>query len=394
MNTRYEVIIIGAGPAGLIAGLECARAGLKVLLLEKDATIGLPLNCAEGVPRRSFENVITPRPEWIKSIIERGRLVAPCGHHFDLDYTRAGYVLDRPRMERDLAVEYTTLGGELACRCRAEELHIKNKRFKSLSIVDAAGKKRTIEADIFIAADGVEGTIARKAGLDNRLNLKETESLLQYRLKNISVEPDLIEFHLGSDIAPRSYAWVFPHGETEANVGLGVPSDINSGRDAVYYLDRFVARRFGKAERGHTSCGTCPRYRGRNILARLNLLVVGDSARVLDSLTGAGIVNAMLSGQLAARAALKYVKREIATLKELHQHYPGRFLELKHYELSMFLKIKKLLVKLSDPELDDMVLALDEHFIEKKVDTFNPIAIIMGIIKKKPRLLKMARHLF
>jgi len=394
MNTRYEVIIVGAGPAGLVAGLECARAGVAVLLLEKDEEIGRPLNCAEGVPRQSFENILTPRPAWIKSEIGRGRLVAPNGHYFDLNYSRAGYILDRPRMEQDLANEFKALGGELARRCRAEELHLKNKRFQSLSIIDAAGERRTIVADIFLAADGVEGTIARKAGLDNRLDLNETESLLQYRLKNVEIDPNLIEIYLGSEIAPRSYAWVFPHGETEANVGLGVPSDANSGRDAAYYLDKFIERRFGKAERGRASGGTCPRYQGRKILARLNLLVVGDAARVLDSLSGAGIVNAMLSGQIAARAAILYAKKEIKNLKELHRYYPGRFLELKHYELSMFLKIKKLLVKLSDAELDDMVLALDEHFIEKKLDTFNPIAIILGVIKKRPRLLKMARHLF
>ena len=102
----------------------------------------------------------------------------------------------------------------------------------------------------------------------------------------------------------------------------------------------------------------------------------------------------MLSGQIAARAAILFVKKEIANLKELHLYYPGRFLELKHYELSMFLKIKKLLVKLSDAELDDMMMALDEYFIEKNLDSFNPIAVILRVIKKKPRLLKIARHLF
>jgi digeranylgeranylglycerophospholipid reductase len=394
LNTGYEVIIVGAGPAGLVAGLECARAGTAVLLLEKNKQIGLPLNCAEGVPRRSFESILSPRPTWIKSEIGRGRLVAPNGYYFDLKYSNAGYILDRFRMEQDLADEFTALGGELALCCRAEELHLKNRRYQSLSIIDAAGERRLIDADIFIAADGVEGTIARKAGLDNRLNLRETESLLQYRLKNVTTDSDLIEFHLGSEVAPRSYAWVFPHGENEVNVGVGVPSDCNSGRDAAYFLDKFIERRFGKVERSRTSCGTCPRYQGRKILARLNLLVVGDAARVLDSLSGAGIVNALLSGQIAARAAILYAKKEIMTLKELHRYYPGRFLGLKHYELSMFLKIKKLLIKLSDAELNDMVFALDEYFIEKNVVTFNPIAIILGIIKKKPRLLKMARHLF
>ncbi|MDD3732036.1 MAG: NAD(P)/FAD-dependent oxidoreductase, partial [candidate division Zixibacteria bacterium] len=151
MNTRYDVVVIGAGPAGLMAGWVCARAGLSVLMVEKDKQVGWPVNCAEAVPGRSFEKIIRPRPAWIKTQVERGRLVAPGGRYFDLKYHKAGYVLDRLRMEQDLAEEFKASGGELACACRAENINIKGERFNTLSLVTNGNNVEHVTADIFIA---------------------------------------------------------------------------------------------------------------------------------------------------------------------------------------------------------------------------------------------------
>ncbi len=71
----------------------------------------------------------------------------------------------------------------------------------------------------------VEGRIARLAGIDNRLELSDTGTYYQYRLRRINVDPDIIEVHFGSQVAPRSYAWIFPRGEHEANVGAGLLCD-------------------------------------------------------------------------------------------------------------------------------------------------------------------------
>ena len=61
MNERYDLIIIGAGPAGLMAALSAVKRGISVLLLEKDDKVGIPLNCAEAVAITSFERLVTPK---------------------------------------------------------------------------------------------------------------------------------------------------------------------------------------------------------------------------------------------------------------------------------------------------------------------------------------------
>jgi len=392
MCSQSDLVVIGAGPAGLMAGLEAAREGLSVTIVERNERIGFPLNCAEAVTIPSIEAIISPKQKWIKSVIERARLVSPSGYIFELHHPQAGYILDRPVMQQDLADEFEAAGGTLFTDCRAELLHKNGERFDSLAVVMADGSRRHLEAGLFIAADGVEGTVARLAGIDNRLDLEVTEAFFQYRLTNVSIETDLMEFRVGSTVAPGSYLWVFPRGENEALVGVG--ASVRADVTPKELLDRFVSDRFPLAETTSTSCGTSQRYQGPSKLAEKNLLVIGDAARLLDSVTSAGIANAMLSGQLAGRAAVSWSQNNNEKLSSLYKIYPREFLMQKHTELHRYRRIKEFLNRLSDSELDDIIGGLDDYFETRTVNAVNPIAVFLGILKKRPRLLKLAGHLF
>lgn len=393
MLDACDVIVIGAGPGGLAAGLEAVRGGAKVLMVEKDDVVGEPVNCAEGVTFRSFTSAITPKPDWILTHLKAGLIVSPSGHHLTASDVDGGLVLDRVKMEQDLAEEFTNAGGTLVCGCRALQAIREGDSFTAVELEEPSGSRKVVEARLIIAGDGVEGTISRLAGLDNRLELDDTETYYQYRLRGIEVDPERIEVHFGSKVAPHSYAWVFPRGENEANVGVGVLCDGTADATVADYLDTFVEKRFPGAEIVYRSCGTSPKYTGPDKLGKRNLLVVGDAARVLDSLTGGGISNAFLSGKIAGQAAALFVSGELETVEEMLRYYPGRFLEQKHAELSQELAMKKAIAKLTDEEIDDLVEVLGEMLKGKQVGQLNPYKLFMGVITKRPRLLKLARHL-
>ncbi|MBD3401251.1 geranylgeranyl reductase family protein [candidate division GN15 bacterium] len=398
MPERFDVCIIGAGPGGLAAALTARRRGLNTLLLERNPVIGEPVNCAEGVTRfgfvRQMELLDVDLDEaWIRTTPKRGRVVAPSGSVFEMHHTHGGVVLDRVGFERALADCYLEAGGDLRLNHRATGLTTRDGRCRCANVVDESGHAHHIEADVFIAGDGVEGMIARKCGIRNNLNLIDTESYLQYHLRDIEVDPDVIEAHLGQAVAPESYAWVFPISAVEANVGLGVPAVFGANRPVRGFLDRFVERRFGAATIVRTSCGTSPRYQGPARLARGNLLVVGDAARVLDSVTGGGILNALASGRHAADAAAAFIESGGENISIMHEVYPTRFLEESHRELDYMLKLKNFLCKLSDDEWNDIVDGLGAYFGDREVESVDVVATFVGVVRKKPRILKIARHL-
>jgi digeranylgeranylglycerophospholipid reductase len=393
LREESDIVVIGGGPAGLMAGWEAARRGCSVVVIEKDDEVGIPLNCGEAVTKASLDSVIRPDPTWIASYIHYGVLVSPNGHRLELHHPGAGYILDRPVMERDLASLVRRHGGRLLLGRRAVDLQRRGDRFTSVTVADSDEAPSTeFSAEIFIAADGVEGTMARQAGIDNRLDLAQTEAFLQYRLHNVTVRDDTMEIHVGSRVAPRSYAWIFPRGNTEANVGLGAA--VSENHRPRLYLDRFVTERFPGAQTMATSCGTSPRYQGPAIMAEKNLLVVGDAGRLLDSVTGAGLVNAMRSGRLAGEAAVEYCRDPARDLRRLYNIYPRRFVSEWHPLLARYRQIREFLDGLSDADLDEIVLGMDKHLGGKTVNTINPVALLLGSIAKRPRLLSLARHLF
>ena len=70
MKKVYDVVVIGAGPAGSIAARTTAQAGLSMLLLEKRQEIGSPVRCGEAVGRETVEKFIPLDPKWIAAEID------------------------------------------------------------------------------------------------------------------------------------------------------------------------------------------------------------------------------------------------------------------------------------------------------------------------------------
>ena len=390
---RYDAIVIGAGPAGSMAAYEIADAGFAVLLLEKHKQVGLPLCCAEAVSRPALERIIIPRREWISADFNRIRLVAPDGEEMTLFHADAGYILDRTAFDSGLADRAVQAGSQLECEAIGLELLRDGENFRAIKVIGPDTRTVEVSARIFIAADGVESRIARLAGLDNVISIREAEALLQYRVQDVEIEPNTVEFHVGNEIAPGSYVWVFPKSATSANVGVGVEIESHKGSEAAVYLKRFIEKRFPGAAIVESMCGLVPKYQGKKMFRLANLLVVGDAARAVDSLSGAGIVSGMLSGKYAGLAAVEYLSGRVRTPAHLEKYYPGRFLLEKGEELALYSKLRKVYRKLDDRDFIEITVALREYFQKNNASGVSAAKLMAGIVKTRPRLLRHARHL-
>jgi digeranylgeranylglycerophospholipid reductase len=393
MQSRYDAVIVGAGPSGSIAAYEIAAAGYHVLLLEKHAQPGRPLCCAEGVSRAPLESLLTPAKEWICTAIDCIRVTGPNGGSVEVFHEKAGYVLDRKKFDLDLAQRAVRAGAVLECNAIGLELERDEDLFGSIKVLRSSGEISTIKASIFIAADGVESKIARLAGISNLVEINEVESLLQYRVDGVAVASNTIEFFIGNRIAPKGYIWIFPKSDSSANVGLGITVDSNRSGELERRLTYFISERFGRCKIIEKTGGMVPKYQGKATFRSSNLLVVGDAARALDSLSGAGIINAMMSGTYAGQAAVKYLSDPTNDIDRIDDLYPGRFLAAKEEELTLYRKLKNVYDRLDDDDFNDVIRALNDYFRERSPHGIKAGRLLAGLVTTRPRLLRLVRHL-
>jgi digeranylgeranylglycerophospholipid reductase len=222
-------------------------------------------------------------------------------------WPKAGYVLDRSVFDAALARMAEEAGATLLLRTPATGVTFTDGRIEGVAI--RQGRAVTdIQARMVIAADGVTSKLGRWAGVDAAVPERDLHLCAQYLLEHPSFDSHRAEFHLGRQIAPGGYAWVFPKGPGLANVGVGVVASLRGGRSPRDYLDAFARRRAPGARCMVRMAGGTPANNAPFPLVRDNFMLVGDAGRLTDPLSGAGIAIAMGSGRMAAEVAIEAMR--------------------------------------------------------------------------------------
>ncbi|MCK4641553.1 MAG: FAD-dependent oxidoreductase, partial [Candidatus Marinimicrobia bacterium] len=92
MRQHYDIVVVGAGPAGSTAARFAANLGASVALLERDREIGVPVRCAEGVSDSELRKYIDIDPQWIATTITDFGFFAPSGKTVQLRSKAIGYI--------------------------------------------------------------------------------------------------------------------------------------------------------------------------------------------------------------------------------------------------------------------------------------------------------------
>jgi digeranylgeranylglycerophospholipid reductase len=322
-------VVIGAGPGGSTAAHVAARSGLSVLMLEKRQEIGSPVRCAEGVAHDQLIAFIEPDPHWVATEVTQAEITTVADGERNTTYGAGGrgYILERRVFDRVLAENAIIAGARALVKTAATELVMEGRRVRGVRIQGEflnGLSEIEIEAQVVIAADGLEAQVGRWAGLDLQLPLEDTMVCAQYLLAGIEIDPSCTYYVIGHEIAPGGYAWIFPKGEGLANVGLGVQADLWEVLDAqrlppkvgvpgegtvLGYLTRFIESdsRLSKGSPVTLISGNVPVGQPPHNIVTDGLMVVGDAARQVDPLTGGGIINAMTAGKLAAEIAVEAI---------------------------------------------------------------------------------------
>lgn len=361
---QADVIVVGGGPAGLIAARETAAAGLDVILVERDRAIGAPVRCGEGVGSRGLGEFISPDGAgWVSRRITRVIFWAPDGTEVRVAEGDVGYILDRSRFEPALAAQAGGCGAAIRVGTEATALEWRGDR-RRVTLRGQHGES-FVDARVVIAADGVESLVARWAGLDTRVPARDMESCAQYVVSGIAFDPDAIYLHFGRGVAPGGYAWIFPKDVGIANVGLGVIALRAGGRPARAWLDDYMARHFPRGiTTGYTVGGVIVHPTIKRTVTD-GLLVCGDAAHMVNPLSGGGIVNAMKAGRLAARVAVQALAEGDTSGARLQQ-YHDEWMRLLGDDHLRYYRLKEAISTFDDAFLNRLARTVNEIPAERR----------------------------
>ncbi len=321
----YDVIVIGAGPAGATAAMYLGKAlGKEKVLIVDKARFPRDKICgdAQGRKAASVLRELGIYDEYTKLPghgIYGITLSSPNGTVINMDvasrneaapgYTHKRVVLDNFLFEN--AKRMATFRA-----LNITDLIFENNAVKGVIGTDEKGGKEEIRAKIVLACDGANSVVAQKFGLNKNPQEHMIVGTRQY-YKDVTGLTDRIEIHLIKSLIP-GYFWIFPLANGEANVGLGmIVKDMQNKkinlRDSMLKEIRenpLFVERFRNAEALEDVKGwNLPIASYHRKCYGNGFLLLGDAASLIDPLSGEGVGNAMISGSIGASVAAESVKK-------------------------------------------------------------------------------------
>ena len=295
IETSFDVVVVGGGPAGATAAETLARGGRKVALLDKAGRIK---PCGGAVPPRLIRDFNIPA-HLLVAKARAARIYAPSGRSEDMPIDGDGYVgmVDRDVFDAFLRDRAVAAGAQ-----RFTGAYVSMSRDPDGVLVhyrDAAGPA-VLRTKLVIGADGAVSAVARqevRAARKPRYVFAYHEIIRAPRDDFDGGRCDI--FYQGA-VSPDFYGWVFPHGDT-ASVGTGSAQKGFALREAVGELRAKAGLCAAETLRREGAPLPIKPYKrwdnGRDVV------LAGDAAGVVAPASGEGIYYAMLGGQLAAEAA-------------------------------------------------------------------------------------------
>ncbi len=299
-NDVYDLIIVGASFAGLVAARTAAHRGLKVAVIDAKSEPGARVRTTGILVKEAVDAMDVPAA--LTRRIPGARLYAPNGRHVDL-FAPGYYFLatDTPAIMRWLAREAQRAGARLMFGTRFTNAGLSD----DLVHLEGLGLK----ARYLLGADGAKSRVAEVFGLG-----RNTEFLIGMETEyeeTPTVDPDFIHCFIDTKLAPGYLGWVAPGvGITQAGVAV---SDGPFGEKRKPDLQAFLKRtnaRFQlwncevKAKRsGPIPCGGLV-----HPLSTRRVLLTGDAAGLVSPLTAGGIRLAFQYGRRAGQAIADYLE--------------------------------------------------------------------------------------
>lgn len=373
----YDVVVVGAGPAGTSAAKAAALGNAKTLLLEKCPTVMANKPCGEATSQATFKTAgVEPKPS---IVLNRAYAKVYAPNMSFVEIKDVGYLINKSLFIQEIAAQAAEAGADI--HVREEALSV----WRDGSVMRVKTNRDEYSAKVVIGADGYNSTVARSLGISER---PEPIPTLQYVMVNCKLEcTDAVRFFLGNEVAPGGYAWIFPKSEKVAEVGIGV-----RGAPAKIYLDRFVKmfeKELGSAKIIDFRGAPVPIGGMIKECVLDNVILVGDAAGTVIPLTGAGIHSSVAAGLAAGEVAAKACQEDDASKKRLSEFY-------EKYEpwiarINRSLKVMRALEKMTDEDLNMLQSILDASDIIDLANGLDVKRVAMKLLSHPIFAIKLAK---
>jgi len=296
---NYDVVVVGAGPAGCRTAELIAKKGFNVLVLEEHPDIGKPTQCTGLVSQR-----IGKIPS--KIIVNKIKKAKFCSgdESFEVKSKKSVYVIDRRKFDRKIAEEAKKVGVNFKTSTRFLD-------FKNGEVSTSNGIYRT---KLLVGADGPNSSVAGVSGIELPKNIL---SAVQVNVKS-NFDPGTVELWFGSDVAPGLFAWVVPESSSKARVGLAADKYPNK------FFERFFRKRIGNLK-STGRIGDVIRYGLIKKSVSENILLVGDAACQIKPFSAGGLVYGQIGAKYAGEACVKALHSNNFSEKFLLENYDKKW---------------------------------------------------------------------
>jgi len=321
-TTDFDLIIVGAGPAGCTTALSLTGSGLNVALVDKadlpgkkvcgDALSGTVMNVLRRLPGNCYDDFLSLEPKTPSRGI---RFTAPCGDFLDLPFTletseetpSPGYLCERNIFDGFLQMKVSKLTSfPIISKFKVKQISKEGNYFF------LKGENEELRCRMIIGADGVHSVVGKLLG-GHSINYRQYCLGARAYFNGVKgLHPkNYIELHFLEELLP-GYLWIFPMANGIANVGLGIlyekmkvaPASLSVMLQQIIHSNPLLSPRFTDAEMlGNIGAHGLPLGPDKKKISGEGFLLAGDAAALVDPFSGEGIGNAMISGEIAAGMA-------------------------------------------------------------------------------------------
>lgn len=316
----FDVIVVGAGPAGSMAARRCTEQGLTTILIEKER-IPRPKLCAGAVSLKAIRLIPRGIPSHLnEESIQGFRFFSPKLRSIEIaSQEPLAMSVSRDRFDAFLV----SLAVDCGCTFRDSDALVDVKTQKQ-EVICRLKSGSLVRSQMIIGADGVAGIVAAKTAIRNNWEKDQIGLCLETR---IPVTMDDLRrigkvFELYLIDIPLGYGWVLPK---RSSISLGIGgclAYLKKPQELLVSFIQTVSKLKGlKLKFSNFGAHLVPAGGFERKLFSERTILAGDAAGFVDPLSGEGIYYAMKSGLLAADACKKALDQGDTSPSFLSRHY-------------------------------------------------------------------------